>query len=202
MRPVHPRGHGEHFSINLHCLKGNGSSPWARGTQIGVGSQVNGRRFIPVGTGNTGYQQLAPWAIAVHPRGHGEHSYAARTGLTSRGSSPWARGTPGQFKTEDLHRRFIPVGTGNTYSDMTYCGDTSVHPRGHGEHISVRVSESHEDGSSPWARGTLFYAVCKPLFARFIPVGTGNTKGRHILMVIRTVHPRGHGEHYQKSQYR
>ena len=51
--PVHPRGHGEHTLISFLLLPGDGSSPWARGTQSRQLAKYPRRRFIPVGTGNT-----------------------------------------------------------------------------------------------------------------------------------------------------
>ena len=51
------------------------------------------------------------------------------------GSSPWARGTLNIREIAIISKRFIPVGTGNTH-DMQFVGMlTSVHPRGHGEHL-------------------------------------------------------------------
>ena len=51
---VHPRGHGEHISGLRRHERLSGSSPWARGTPRSRRSRKRTRRFIPVGTGNTG----------------------------------------------------------------------------------------------------------------------------------------------------
>ena len=113
---VHPRGHGEHIRSYLAACLHTGSSPWARGTHVNQFLVVTGRRFIPVGTGNTESTVSEVSSQAVHPRGHGEHIHLSIVAMGMRGSSPWARGThivntPGNF-----HARFIPVGTGNTES--------------------------------------------------------------------------------------
>ena len=93
LHTVHPRGHGEHcwqLSNRIHYC---GSSPWARGTPYHYDQPESIPRFIPVGTGNTvGDYQIA-FAIAVHPRGHGEHVNHFKVVLQVFGSSPWARGT-------------------------------------------------------------------------------------------------------------
>ncbi len=71
-------------------------------------------RFIPVGTGNTVWRLLVCAGFAVHPRGHGEHLLTVNSPSTSRGSSPWARGTRLNTMMMKRRSRFIPVGTGNT----------------------------------------------------------------------------------------
>ena len=91
--------------------------------------------------------------------------------------------------------RFIPVGTGNTFHKTTCILQATVHPRGHGEHITSLALNEPSAGSSPWARGTLTSLFVGLFFLRFIPVGTGNTNQYSIAVRIYTVHPRGHGEH-------
>ena len=52
-----------------------------------------------------------------------------------------------------------------------------------------------QDGSSPWARGTLCWLFPRDQSCRFIPVGTGNTHVARLATPLPAVHPRGHGEH-------
>ena len=111
------------------------------------------------------------------------------------GSSPWARGTLPKRRQYTRIARFIPVGTGNTSSRLLPVAIIAVHPRGHGEHCLNSASAVKDIGSSPWARGTLLFLICKIQFYRFIPVGTGNTPRTLSFSLIPTVHPRGHGEH-------
>ena len=115
---VHPRGHGEHHKVGYWQSSHYGSSPWARGTRIQLVGCGLLMRFIPVGTGNT--SQIAGYSVvvAVHPRGHGEHSTCIAK--------------PQQAS------RFIPVGTGNTRSAGRNRRQVTVHPRGHGEHSNYR----------------------------------------------------------------
>ncbi len=50
---VHPRGYGEHSKPHMSSIFFGGSSPWVRGTQDNGVEHNGGKRFIPVGTGNT-----------------------------------------------------------------------------------------------------------------------------------------------------
>ena len=99
-------------------------------------------------------------------------------------------------------KRFIPVGTGNTFACATQCANSPVHPRGHGEHISRIFKLWVTRGSSPWARGTLADGLMNTQPVRFIPVGTGNTHLSWLHLTHLTVHPRGHGEHGKDSPTR
>ena len=114
------------------------------------------------------------------------------------GSSPWARGTPPGVTLLMRIIRFIPVGTGNTQPLGGSLSGQTVHPRGHGEHGSVRVLLTFKFGSSPWARGTLDLVEVIAGSPRFIPVGTGNTCAPWWLWATTAVHPRGHGEHKKR----
>ena len=133
-----------------------------------------------MGTGNTGLARFSERALAVHPRGHGEHFRQRKNCFSFRGSSPWARGT-----------RFESCCWRNT---------SAVHPRGHGEHSMPPMKAHFEDGSSPWARGTHTGKVSFSASSRFIPVGTGNTILAPFILTLAPVHPRGHGEHSNDRQ--
>ena len=153
----------------------SGSSPWARGTLVGVSITPVSLRFIPVGTGNTitSISWIAP----------------------AFGSSPWARGTLISDGRQHLFSRFIPVGTGNTCAKLVVINQQAVHPRGHGEHSPLGKLALICGGSSPWARGTQQDRLVRRLTSRFIPVGTGNTQSLELYQLHCAVHPRGHGEH-------
>ncbi len=172
---VHPRGHGEHTSGLNTSRPSCGSSPWARGTHQEIIKLFGEIRFIPVGTGNTYALSRRTLCIAVHPRGHGEHTRPLHSKFKHGGSSPWARGTLVQYEREKVARRFIPVGTGNTASLFYARWQIAVHPRGHGEHQAPQRMPVAAIGSSPWARGTQTLGKYCLVFRRFIPVGTGNT---------------------------
>ena len=157
---------------------GRGSSPWARGTLFLAIVLTNPPRFIPVGTGNTPAIVTVILLAPVHPRGHGEHLFDIQWIVVECGSSPWARGTRADSLCWHWYVRFIPVGTGNTLVSQMGTLGKAVHPRGHGEHKSYLRDAREKSGSSPWARGTQQSGLYRAAFARFIPVGTGNTPSR------------------------
>ncbi len=70
-----------------------------------------------------------------------------------------------------------------------------IYPRIHGEHNPARLFKAVDNGSSPYARGTLFWRDDSKVFVRFIPVYTGNIWSVHFLVCREPVHPRIHGEH-------
>ena len=105
------------------------------------------------------------------------------------------------LKKIGLRARFIPVGTGNTGNVITMVTYSSVHPRGHGEPGRFLIQLLAGIGSSPWARGTPRCRCHSHLQTRFIPVGTGNTQGRIDQHQRLSVHPRGHGEHFDIDHY-
>ena len=152
-------------------------------------------RFIPVGTGNTVEHFTYLGGYSVHPRGHGEHATFGGHSVYCIGSSPWARGTHEKQHVVNAASRFIPVGTGNTRAIESVSISNPVHPRGHGEHAPTSGEALTINGSSPWARGTLFHITSALSSLRFIPVGRGNTNGQDGTVIGTAVHPRGHGEH-------
>ncbi len=142
IRPVHPRGRGEH-SFNTHQMKFcNGSSPRARGTRLRPLQQLGHRRFIPAGAGNTFVKVVCPVEAPVHPRGRGEHFQHPPLGTGMVGSSPRARGTPARTGFYLAWIRFIPAGAGNTQGKGYVNKGTAVHPRGRGEHATRRAVRS------------------------------------------------------------
>ncbi len=70
-----------------------------------------------------------------------------------------------------------------------------IYPRIHGEHNPARLFKAVDNGSSPYARGTLFWRDDSKVFVRFIPVYTGNTRRKPLFNRLNPVHPRIHGEH-------
>ncbi len=112
---VYPRGCGE-LRISITSLTaGCGLSPWVRGT-LGLRLRPGGgRRFIPVGAGNSQNALVLYCGNAVYPRGCGELELVERFGTDVRGLSPWVRGTPSWRGESSFFLRFIPVGAGNSW---------------------------------------------------------------------------------------
>ena len=71
----------------------------------------------------------------------------------------------------------------------------AVHPRGRGEHSRASCSTCRRSGSSPRTRGTPRSTGYGVRHRRFIPADAGNTSRSSSLLISRTVHPRGRGEH-------
>ncbi|CEF29576.1 conserved hypothetical protein [Xenorhabdus nematophila str. Websteri] len=90
---VYPRTYGEHtLDSNAGSMNG-GLSPYLRGTLRDGGQKKEGKRFIPVLTGNTPPVLLMRCQKTVYPRTYGEH--AKEWGLKGNdvGLSPYLRGT-------------------------------------------------------------------------------------------------------------
>ena len=162
---------------------------------------IRPRRFIPAGAGNTTGHHSTQQRQPVHPRGRGEHPFAAKLGERDFGSSPRARGTRKGQAPRSLRSRFIPAGAGNTSPrDLSHCSLT-VHPRGRGEHLAPHAGIGKRTGSSPRARGTLHRGSMGSGCDRFIPAGAGNTQGKTHAAESVPVHPRGRGEHNRAVYY-
>ena len=173
--PVHPRVGGEHWIRTAPNIRGCGSSPRGRGTQITDGLRKAGRRFIPAWAGNTrlcGRTGLTP---SVHPRVGGEHHNARAWGFPPFGSSPRGRGTPGCSNPASGTARFIPAWAGNTLQYQNPVMGRAVHPRVGGEHGGTYCCGTDRIGSSPRGRGTRKAVVRVPYAPRFIPAWAGNT---------------------------
>ena len=158
-------------------------------------SSVKSNRFIPAGAGNTTGGPFSVPALAVHPRGRGEHSDSLNCWTSKDGSSPRARGTQRAYPRRRTGSRFIPAGAGNTAPTPSGECAKSVHPRGRGEHLAWRSVISSQTGSSPRARGTRNDHDDEHGSRRFIPAGAGNTSRTTEPSSANTVHPRGRGEH-------
>ena len=112
--PAHPRSRGEHRENPDPKSTSLGSSPLARGTLDDVGVLFGDLRLIPARAGNTTVDLGGELDLAAHPRSRGEHVRAANLALRIPGSSPLARGTPGQDGPRPGNLRLIPARAGNT----------------------------------------------------------------------------------------
>ena len=78
---------------------------------------------------------------------------------------------------------------------LEYMGGGGAHPRSRGEHEGQGRAGRGERGSSPLARGTLFFRRVDNLVSGLIPARAGNTMRRCLRFPIRRAHPRSRGEH-------
>ncbi len=130
----------------------------------------------------------------------GEHRWGSAVDRGFAGSSPHARGTPGQPAAGKIEHRFIPACAGNTRTRRTRCAWNSVHPRMRGEHVGTLLVVMIRSGSSPHARGTLLGNSLGCGLSRFIPACAGNTNRHNRFCSWPSVHPRMRGEHVVRVQ--
>ena len=76
-RPDHPRERGEHRNQPLQNCTHFGSSPRARGTQLGSTTARYFGRIIPASAGNTKPARWTSPRMSDHPRERGEHDHPA-----------------------------------------------------------------------------------------------------------------------------
>ena len=91
----HPRSRGVYSSISTWCLSRTGSSPLARGLRIGLTTLLRLFRIIPARAGFTNKMSDFAGGFEDHPRSRGVYALVSGITLTFGGSSPLARGLPG-----------------------------------------------------------------------------------------------------------
>ena len=151
---AHPRSRGEHAVVEVEAQPDCGSSPLARGTQIGRNRRRRANRLIPARAGNTPDSADVSPEGSAHPRSRGEHTRLRRCITRGVGSSPLARGTLFAPFGGDAGGRLIPARAGNTVGYGLWLIVFPAHPRSRGEHVLTDTTASTTHGSSPLARGT------------------------------------------------
>ena len=169
----HPRMRGEHLSMTRTAFRLGGSSPHARGAHtveviderlggssphargapdlLAVNRGVDG--IIPACAGSTKCYPPFCYAVRDHPRMRGEHLVARLPMLSTRGSSPHARGAPDQCITSCMPFGIIPACAGSTTAFSASTPKSRDHPRMRGEHDKGEADPGIDMGSSPHARG-------------------------------------------------
>ncbi len=186
---------GEHIRRSVVVWGLFGSSPRARGTRQRPPGGPQHRRFIPACAGNTLLWRRGRQDRSVHPRVRGEHFLIGRNESRRTGSSPRARGTPGEFRSNFPQSRFIPACAGNTWPKCRQINIRAVHPRVRGEHPICQPLFQPKNDSSPRARGTPHRPIRRRVLRRFIPACAGNTYTAARGITASAVHPRVRGEH-------
>ena len=130
----HPRGCGEHGSVQNQSVQTPGSSPRMRVALrcLFVGLAASG--IIPADAGSTTTAQLGRARWQDHPRGCGEHIIFREVTRPVRGSSPRMRGAPKRHSQPRLWRGIIPADAGSTQGWKFKQSNKKDHPRGCGEH--------------------------------------------------------------------
>ena len=115
-RRDHPRSRGVYGACTSTRGRGRGSSPLARGLHAGVHEPVDEGRIIPARAGFTSARTWATCTAWDHPRSRGVYSSTGPSRPPSAGSSPLARGLPGDGGVAVVVARIIPARAGFTLS--------------------------------------------------------------------------------------
>ncbi len=172
---AHPRARGEDAEKFDPQARAWGSSPRARGARLRHTRIRQIRGLIPAGAGSTRRFRARARMRRAHPRGRGEHMCRFDDRRFSGGSSPRARGAPLVGGVRGVAHGLIPAGAGSTLDLMSDVCDTRAHPRGRGEHSTVRPHHCSLSG--------------------LIPAGAGSTYAAETPESSPRAHPRGRGEH-------
>ena len=172
---------------------GRGSSPLARGLRLASGGWGVGLGIIPARAGFTPPRRSRPRRPWDHPRSRGVYDGDKWLIRYLHGSSPLARGLPGQ-PVGDLRRvRIIPARAGFTARSPPARRASPDHPRSRGVYFPSAARRLDGSGSSPLARGLQLPSEGEPAPHGIIPARAGFT-GRHQMTPTRHQdHPRSRG---------
>ena len=149
----HPRSRGVYIPRYASLPQAEGSSPLARGLLVPGGSPVASGGIIPARAGFTPGLGISFSAASDHPRSRGVYPPPALGGGALGGSSPLARGLPGDAQDGGHARRIIPARAGFTPRLRGVKGGLGDHPRSRGVYVAVVRAAVRMRGSSPLARG-------------------------------------------------
>ena len=155
----HPRGCGEHRSLNRRL----GLVMW----------------IIPADAGSTPSKRYRLSPRWDHPRGCGEHAGLQGPGCQGRGSSPRMRGARSLCDSVSRDTRIIPADAGSTIVIPCMPKFSQDHPRGCGEHHTTTTLLQPSSGSSPRMRGALGVQSHGRRVSGIIPADAGSTDRHH-----------------------
>ena len=110
----HPRSRGVYWGSCDRSRTGDGSSPLARGLRRRALAGRSPPRIIPARAGFTGGLHPRTLDLQDHPRSRGVYVRRSVWGVTSKGSSPLARGLRGAGRRGVAHDGIIPARAGFT----------------------------------------------------------------------------------------
>ena len=189
----HPRSRGVYRPGTAAYSPSAGSSPLARGLPVTGGDGFEWGGIIPARAGFT-VCDVAGLALSEdHPRSRGVYSGLPGNATSTPGSSPLARGLPGERLGQDVARRIIPARAGFTTSGPPGVTRTPDHPRSRGVYCRrVRVWRTRT-GSSPLARGLRNDGHLPSFCCRIIPARAGFTVWQSVWSPSTPDHPRSRG---------
>ena len=171
----HPRMRGEHSPSSSRRSFSTGSSPHARGARHRAPGPDPLAGIIPACAGSTRLRLRHSNRRWDHPRMRGEHARPAFRPSRSLGSSPHARGAPGENERFHSNLRIIPACAGSTPAPPRRGWPGGDHPRMRGEHLVAPFPTSWFRGSSPHARGAPGPRTVPATTTGIIPACAGST---------------------------
>ncbi len=190
---AHPRWRGADMCRTIRKDSASGSSPLARGGRRRRHLEHPDRGLIPAGAGRTSRQDLSLRRTRAHPRWRGADGTVSITKQGRVGSSPLARGGPGDEVTPPVLPGLIPAGAGQTSRHGTAPTMRRAHPRWRrADRILVSIW-GDGDGSSPLARGGHLPGPVLVGERGLIPAGTGRTMTPRCSSSHWRAHPRWRG---------
>ena len=189
----HPRSRGVYACLGIGDLGGWGSSPLARGLLIQVEPLADCNRIIPARAGFTVRAARASETVRDHPRSRGVYPEMPSDVITTRGSSPLARGLRSSSWVEVIKGGIIPARAGFTWAASRQSCPCQDHPRSRGVYWQIGVRRSVIRGSSPLARGLPMAPATFSQTTGIIPARAGFTLCDGPLGGVVEDHPRSRG---------
>ena len=149
----HPRSRGVYDELASAIGCSGGSSPLARGLQVGQVGGADRLGIIPARAGFTRRRAGRRPRRRDHPRSRGVYSVTAFFTSGDSGSSPLARGLHLQIHGRVVIHGIIPARAGFTHRGHGRRGRDRDHPRSRGVYVAVADATVVAKGSSPLARG-------------------------------------------------
>ena len=134
--------------------------------------------------------------MSVYPCAYREHPYASVLGRRFTGLSLCIQGTFVWVLPRPVLHRFIPVHTGNMFTQKIIKIMFTVYPCAYREHNINEILENFLVGLSLCIQGTFMPDIIIFFFSRFIPVHTGNMIRRAWAAFCLPVYPCAYREHW------
>ena len=149
----HPRSRGVYAGRPLTGPGRGGSSPLARGLRRPATDRPGPGGIIPARAGFTSEPGRPSGAAWDHPRSRGVYGGVNLQTIETDGSSPLARGLPGEGPMVAGLGGIIPARAGFTSVTTVWSSSDSDHPRSRGVYGCGAAASDAPGGSSPLARG-------------------------------------------------
>ena len=173
-----------------------------RGLRLGALIAATGVRIIPARAGFTAPAGPVAAARWDHPRSRGVYEVDVPVKSLLNGSSPLARGLPGDHITGWWEAGIIPARAGFTGRRSRRRGSRRDHPRSRGVYADRWLIRTVHDGSSPLARGLPQDRPLPRGPLGIIPARAGFTRISDSVATDLADHPRSRGVYLITAQVR